>query len=103
MTGQTGFRILFSRSSLERDNLFRVALFRVRFARTMTGFAADNFAFPAREIFETGVRGVREILKLIFVTDLAGLTADIVIILVFDSCRRILLLIYGGDCRNLRP
>ena len=94
---QAGFRILLGRSRLERDDFLRVALFRMRLAGSVTGFAANHFPFPAREILQTRMCGMGVILKLIFVASLAGLAADVLVVLVFHSRRRIFLFISGRD------
>ena len=46
VAGQTGFRSFFGRFVFERNDLRRIAFFRVGLAWPVTGFATRYFAFP---------------------------------------------------------
>ena len=50
VAGQTGLRDLFRAFVLEGDDLFRITLFSVRFAWTMTRLAARHLLFPTRQL-----------------------------------------------------
>ena len=81
MAGKTGLGNRFGRLVLERDDLCGIALFRMCLSRTMACFAACNFVFPGVDTREASVRSMRKRLELIFVTVLAGVAADVFIVL----------------------
>jgi hypothetical protein len=78
MTPETSFRNLFRRLVLKRDDLFGIAFFDVGLTWPVARFAAGHPVFPATYVGQLGVGRVREDLKLILVTILACVTADIV-------------------------
>lgn len=70
------------------EDLRFIALLNVCFTRAMTLLAASHFALPGPESRELGMRGMREVLELIFVAVLARIAADVVIADVNRSDRR---------------
>src|SRR4030095_1188080 len=68
MTGQTSFRYLLGILVLERNDLGWITFFKVRLARTMTGFATGYFLLPTGNCCELGVGCMRERLELILMT-----------------------------------
>ena len=80
MAGKTRFGNLYGRFILERDDLRRVTLFHVRLAWSMTRLTTCNFLFPTADPGETGVGSMRERFELIFVTVLASLAANVIIV-----------------------
>jgi len=79
VTSQTGLGDLFRRLVLERNDLLRIALFAVCLAGTVARLAAGHLVFPTADFYELGVRRVREIFELIFVTIFASLATYILI------------------------
>ena len=80
MAGETRLGNLLGRLVLERNDLRRIAFFRVGLARPMTRFAACYFVFPTVETAEASVGSMRKGVELIFVTVLAGVAADVVVV-----------------------
>ena len=79
VTRKTSLGDLFRSLTSEGDDLRLVAAaVDVRFARTVTRFAAGRFVFPATQLRQRRVGRVRVRLEGVFVTGLAGLAADVV-------------------------
>lgn len=83
VAAQTCFRDFFRGFVLERDDLLRVAFFNVCLAWSMARLATRHLVFPTADFYELRVGGVREGLKLIFVTVFTRLTTDVIFGLVF--------------------
>ena len=78
VTGKTRLGDVLRRHAFERNDLFRIALFTMSFARPMTRFATGHLILPAANLYELRMRSVREGFELIFVTVFAGIATDIV-------------------------
>ena len=80
VTGKTGFGDLFWCLVFERDDLCRVAFFRVSLSWAMASFAAGYLVLPAVDTREARVRSVREGFELVFVAGIAGVAAGVVVV-----------------------
>ena len=78
VAGETSLRYLFRRFILKRNDLFRIALFGVSFARPVTGLATGYLSFPTANVCQLGMRSVGKGFELIFVAILAGFATDVV-------------------------
>src|SRR5690349_2782251 len=79
VTSQTSLGDLFGRFILERDDLFRIAFFGVRLARTVARLATRHLVLPTANLRELRMRSMRESLELVFVTVLARIAADVAV------------------------
>jgi hypothetical protein len=79
MTCQTSLGNLLGWFVLKRDDLRRIAFFRVGLSRTMTRLAACNFVFPTADFGEPGVRSMRKDFELVLVTVFASFAADVIV------------------------
>jgi hypothetical protein len=58
------------------------------FAGTVACFASGYFSLPVSELGQLGVTGVRIVFELVFVTILASLAANVLIVNIFGAGRR---------------